>query len=135
METEGVVHALRRASEAVVPGGLVIETHSVPPAGPVVADGAVLGRLDLDEFFAGVAAMEREVERALEQRLLRLRRTLQLTIHERFATGDDFVADASGWAGTRVPPALERAARSTSGEVVVAHNLALRSFRTYTREP
>lgn len=129
MEPEGVVHALRNVHYALVPGGAVLDLHSVPPAGPVLADGAELGRVDFSEFFANLVEVERRVDEAVADGVFLADGEVAFAMREQFDDGPSFFGAASEWAGARLPPVLVQHALTVTRPVEVVHNMVVRKYR------
>lgn len=117
------MHALRNVHRALVPGGIVVDLHSVRPEGPALAAGAELGRLDESEFLATVDAAEQRVAEAVRAGLYVRVGERRFAMREQFDDGRAFVDAASGWRGIRMPAALAARAREVEAPVEFVHNM------------
>src|ERR671923_2144322 len=103
MAVEGVVHALQKIDEALVPGGSLVDIHPVPPSEQAEAEGRVLGRLDESEFFELVRATEQEL---LGAKLFELVAEVERDVVERFDTIEEFLEIVGDRDGVRIPTEL-----------------------------
>ena len=104
------MHALERIHRALLPGGLLVDIHPVPPAEQAEARGRRLGRLDEDEFFAVV----RDAERALALcALFELEEVIERDVVERFDTIAEFFEIVGDREGVRIPASVARRVRAS----------------------
>jgi hypothetical protein len=125
MEVEGVVHALRKIEEALLPGGSLVDIHPVPPAEQAEAGGRPLGRLDETEFFEVVRATERELAAA---GLFELAAEVERDIVERFDTLDEFFEIVDEREGVRIPTTLGRRIRAAQPPIDLRERVAFRRY-------
>jgi hypothetical protein len=126
---EGVVHALRNVHEALVPGGILLDLHPVPPAEQAEAGGRVLGRLVEDEFFATVAAVESVLEEAVADGLFEPEVESETEVLERFDGVDEFFEIVGERAGATIPRRLARRIRAAVPPVWLRERVVLRRYR------
>jgi len=69
---EGVVNALQKIHDALVPGGLVIDTQPVSAEPPVDSQAGALGALDMREWAQTIATIDRRVEQTIRDGLFSL---------------------------------------------------------------
>ncbi len=126
------MHVLRGTHGSLVPGGLVLDVHPVPPSGRVVSGKRVLGRLDEREFFETVRATEAGMEAAVAEGLFRFEARIEREVIERFDTADELIETAEEWGDIRIPAAvLDRLATARSPIDLVE----LVTFRRFRRIP
>jgi hypothetical protein len=111
---------------ALVPGGLLVDIHPVPPAEQAEAAGHVLGRLDEREFF--------EIVRAGEQALascgvFELEAEVERDVCERFDTVEEFFEIVGEREGTRIPAQLASRIRAASPPIDLRERVVFRRFR------
>lgn len=123
---EGVVDALRRLREALVPGGKLVDTQPLSPRPPVSSAGGVLGALDMREWVRTIRAVDREFARAIREGVLELAQERLFVVTDTFDSGAECAGEVAAWGGTRVPPRLESRLRETRAPVSVAQDVRLR---------
>jgi hypothetical protein len=128
MEPEGVVNVLRRLVEALVPGGVVLDLSSVPPAAEIETGGVVLGSLDEDAFFArSLPAMAGLDALAAEGVLQEAgRSSCDILLH--FVSGADLLEDIGTRSHTALSDELAERLRLVEGPVRQREHCVLRRF-------
>jgi hypothetical protein len=120
------VYALRQIHQALVPGGILLDMHPVPPATRAEVCGKSLGEFDDAEFMQIVANAEDELERS---GLFRRESETQFDYLERYDDAAQLIEDIKeGWEGCRVPSELERRILEANGPVDVWERVVLRWF-------
>jgi hypothetical protein len=121
------VHALRQIQQALVPGGVLLDMHPVPPATRAEVDGKSLGDFDDSEFMRVVSDAEGVLERS---GLFEWESELEFDYLERYDDPAQLLEDIKdGWEGCSVPPELEAGIRESGGPVDVWERVVLRRFR------
>jgi hypothetical protein len=129
MEPEGVVDVLRHLLEALEPGGLVVDLHSVPPPERVEVDGEVVGELDGSRFFPRALAAAAGLDVLAAEGVLVHEHEERFAILVRYLTGADLVDDVSQREYTRIPADLARAVRAIARPCAIRDNCLVRRFR------
>ncbi len=129
MPPEGVVHALRRIHRTLVPGGLLLDLHPIPPDAAAEAGGVVLARFDGSEFWATVRATEAGLDETVRAGLFAPEAELEFDVLDRFDTVEEALAKAESMRGYRVPPGSRRRVRAAAAPIDIRHRLLLRRLR------
>ena len=108
MEPEGVVNALRKIHEALLPGTVVIDTQPVSTLPPVESDAGLLGPLDKRGWTRTIHAIDRRVEHAIRAGLFELVDTTYFGVVDEYDDGQELVDVTRGWRGTVVNAAFAR---------------------------
>lgn len=121
------MHALRQIHKALVPGGVLLDMHPVPPSTRAEVGGKSLGEFDDSEFMRLVA----DAENKLEQSGLFTRESeLEFDYLERYDDPAQLLEDIEeGWDGCTVPPELETRILEADGPVDIWERVVLRRFR------
>ena len=129
MEPEGVVNVLRSLVEALVPGGIVLDLGSVPPAAEIESGGVVLGSLDEDAFFAEALPAMAGLDALVAEGVLREegRTTCDMLLH--FDSSEDLVEDVETRSHTRLTEDLAERLRQVAAPVRQHEHCLLRRFR------
>jgi hypothetical protein len=121
------VHALRRIHQALVPGGVLLDMHPVPPSTRAEVAGRSLGEFDDAEFMQIVADAEAEIERS---RLFERESEVEFDYLERYDDPAQLLDDIKEeWDGCVVPPDLEARILQAGGPVDIWERVVLRRFR------
>jgi hypothetical protein len=123
-----VVDALTRIRAALAPGGVLVETTPISRRLPVDLDGEPVGELDDDEWLETVAAVDREIEKAVTSGLFELAHEEQYGVVHEFGSGDECLEVVGAWGGTTVPAAVTARLERASGRPTVEHDVRLRLF-------
>lgn len=120
------MHALRQIHQALVPGGVLLDMHPVPPPTRAEVQGTSLGEFDDAEFMQLVADGEAELERS---RLFAQESEVEFDYLERYDDGAEMLEDIrEGWETCRVPSDLEKRIREADGPVDIWERVVLRRF-------
>jgi SAM-dependent methyltransferase len=121
------VHALRQIHQALVPGGVLLDMHPVPPSTRAEVEGRSLGEFDDAEFMQIVADAEAKLERS---GLFTRESEVEFDYLERYDEAGQLLEDIEeGWEGCRIPPELEARIREAEGPVDIWERVVLRRFR------
>ena len=120
------MHALRKIHEALVPGGVLLDMHPIPPSARAEVDGRSLGEFDDAEFWEIVAATEAPLEAT---DLFVWEAETEFDWLERYDSGAALLEDVKSWEGCRVPRALARSIRKAEPPVDLWERVVLRRFR------
>jgi hypothetical protein len=122
------VHALRQIHQALVPGGVLLDMHPIPPSTRAEVQGESLGDFDDAEFMELVAAAEAKIEHS---GLFTCESELEFDYLERYDDPAQLLEDVKeGWEGCIVPPDLEARILEAEGPVDLWERVVLRRFRT-----
>ncbi len=119
------MNALRKIHEALVPGGILLDMHPIPPATRVEVGGRSLGELDDAEFFELVAATEAPLEQG---DLFVLEDEIEFDWLERYDSGEELLEDVKSWNGCRIPRAVAARVRKAEPPVDIWERVVLRRF-------
>jgi SAM-dependent methyltransferase len=120
------VHALRQIHQALVPGGVLLDMHPVPPSTRAEVRGESLGEFDDAEFMQIVADAESEIERGA---LFTRESELEFDYLERYDDPAQLLEDVKeGWEGCRIPPELEARILEAGEPVDLWERVVLRRF-------
>jgi hypothetical protein len=124
------VHALRQIHQALVPGGVLLDMHPVPPPTRAEIRGESLGEFDDSEFMEIVAAGEARIE---DSGLFTRESELEFDYLERYDDPAQLLEDIKeDWEGCRIPPELEARILEAGEPVDLWERVVLRRF---TRSP
>src|SRR6266536_637548 len=129
MEPEGVVNALRKIHEALVPEGILLDMHPIPPSTRAEVGGRSLGEFDDSEFMDAVAQTESALNQTVTEGLFALETELEFDWLERFDSGEELIEDVESWGDVRIPKDLAARIRSAQPPVDLWERVVLRSFR------
>ena len=108
------MHALRRIQQALVPGGVLLDMHPVPPPTRAEVNGESLGDFDDSEFMRIVSDAEGVLERS---GLFAWESELEFDYLERYDDPAQLLEDIEEeWDGCSVPPELAGRVRFEVGE-------------------
>jgi hypothetical protein len=119
------VNALRKVHKALVPGGVLLDMHPVPPSARAEVDGRSLGEFEDAEFFGIVTATENLLATS---GLFEPEAELHFDWLERYDSGDELLEDVKSWESCRVPRALAARIRKAEPPVDVWERVVLRRF-------
>ena len=129
MDPEGVVDALRRLLEVLVPGGVVVDLVSVPPPELVESGGHVLGELDGSRFYPRALESAAALDALASEGLLQQESEERFSILIRYPTGRDLVDDVAQREFTRMPAELGARVLKLDGPCEIRDNCLVRGFR------
>jgi hypothetical protein len=113
VDTEDVVHVLRRVHGALRPEGLLLDVHPLGLDFAVRAGRRGLGFVDTRKFAAIVEAMNDGLEQTVSERLFEEVKTLRRHVAERFDDAAEALEEADSWENLRLPAAVRRRLRQT----------------------
>jgi hypothetical protein len=120
------VHALRQIHQALVPGGVLLDMHPVPPSTRAEVAGQSLGEFDDVDFMRIVANAEAEIERS---GLFERESEVEFDYLERYDDPKQLLEDIKeGWEGCSVPADLEARILQAAGPVDIWERVVLRRF-------
>jgi SAM-dependent methyltransferase len=121
------VHALRQIHQALVPGGVLLDMHPVPPSTRAEVRGESLGEFDDAEFMQIVADAEAEIEGGA---LFMRESEIEFDYLERYDDPAQLLEDIrEGWDGCRIPAELEQRILAAEEPVDIWERVVLRRFR------
>ena len=113
MDTEDVVHVLRRVHGALRPDGLLLDVHPLGLDFAVRAGRRGLGFVDTRRFAAVVEAMSDGVEQTIAEGLFEEVKTIRRHVAERFDDPAEALEEAESWEHLRLPAVVRRRLRQT----------------------
>ncbi len=121
------MHALRQIHQALVPGGVLLDMHPIPPSTRAEVQGRSLGEFEDAEFMQIVADAEAEIERGgLFTRLSEV----EFDYLERYDDPAQMLEDIrEDWEGCRIPAELEQRILEADDPVDIWERVVLRRFR------
>ena len=122
------MHALRRIHEALVPEGILLDMHPIPPSTRAEVGGRSLGEFDDSEFMDTVAQTEAALEQTVTEGLFVLETELEFDWLERFDSGEELIEDIESWGDVRIPEDLAARIRSAEPPVDLWERVVLRRF-------
>jgi hypothetical protein len=111
VDTEDVVHVLRRVHEALRPKGLLLDVHPLGLDFAVRAGRRGLGFVDTRKFAAVVEAMNDGVEQTIAEGLFEEVKTIRRHVAERFDDAAEALEEAESWEHLRLPAVVRRRLR------------------------
>ena len=121
------MHALRQIHQALVPGGILLDLHPIPPSTRAEVQGRSLGEFDDSEFMQLVADGEVVLERS---GLFTQESEVEFDYLERYDDPAEMLDDIrEDWETCRVPPDLEKRILEAEGPVDIWERVVLRRFR------
>lgn len=126
--------ALRNVHRMLVPHGVVLDLHPVPPDARVAREGRVLGSVDEREFWRDVEAMDAGVAAVVGEGLFEVTAEREFEIVEHWPSGTEALAELCGWGGSVVPHELA-AAIEGAGPTQIRESLVLRGYRRSIESP
>ena len=120
------MHALRQIHQALVPGGILLDMHPIPPSTRAEVQGRSLGEFDDSEFMEIVANAEADLERT---GLFTQESEVEYDYLERYDDPAEMLEDIrEDWETCRVPPDLEKRILDAEGPVDIWERVVLRRF-------
>ena len=123
------MNALHKIHDALVPGGLVVDTQPVSAAPPVESRAGRLGALDMRDWAQTIATIDRRVEQTLRDGLFDLEDERRFVVTDDYDDGAELVAETSEWAGTRLDDTFAELVRSQRRPVRLHQQIRLRLLR------
>jgi hypothetical protein len=123
------VHALRRIHEALVPEGILLDMHPIPPSTRAEVSGRSLGDFDDSEFMDTVAQTEAALGQTVTGGLFAFEAELEFDWLERFDSGEELIEDVESWGDVRIPKDLAARIRSAKPPIDIWERVVLRRFR------
>jgi hypothetical protein len=123
------VHALRRIHEALVPEGILLDMHPIPPSTRAEVGGRSLGEFDDSEFMDTVARTEAELNRTVAEGLFACETELEFDWLERFDSGEELIEDVESWGDVKIPNDLAARIRRARPPIDLWERVVLRRFR------
>ena len=121
------MHALRQIHQALVPGGILLDMHPIPPSTRAEVRGRSLGEFDDSEFMEIVANAEADLERT---GLYTRESEVEYDYLERYDDPAEMLEEIrEDWETCRVPPDLEKRILEADGPVDIWERVVLRRFR------
>ena len=121
------MHALRQIHQALVPGGVLLDMHPVPPSTRAEVRGVSLGEFDDAEFMQIVVNAEAEIER---RGLFTRESEVEFDYLERYDDPAQLLEDIrEGWDGCQIPAELEKRILEAGVPVDIWERVVLRRFR------
>ena len=121
------MNALRNIHQALVPEGVLLDMHPIPPATRAEVSGKSLGDFDDAEFQELVRTAEARIR---ETRLFEHDTELEFDWLERYYDPAQLLVDIKeGWDGCHVPADLEARIRAAEAPVDIWERVVLRRFR------
>jgi SAM-dependent methyltransferase len=123
------VHALRKIHQVLVPGGILLDMHPIPPSTRAEVGGNSLGEFDDAEFMETVARTEAALDQTVAEGLFAFDIELEFDWLERFDSGGELIDDVESWGDVRIPADLAARVRSATPPVDLWERVVLRRFR------
>ncbi len=123
------MNALRKIHEALVVGGLLIDTQPVSALPPVETGSHMLGALDMRAWARTIRTIDGQVGDAIRTGLFELLHTAHYRVADEYGDGRELVDETRSWPGTRVDDDLAALMARTPGAVRVAQAVRLRVLR------
>jgi hypothetical protein len=120
------VHALRQIHQALVPEGVLLDVHPIPPSTRAEVRGESLGEFDDAEFMELVAAAEAMLE---DSGLFIHESELEFDYLERYDDAAEMLDDIrESWEGCGIPSELEHRILAAGEPVDIWEHVVLRRF-------
>ena len=123
------MNALQKIHDALVPGGLVVDTQPVSAEPPVDSQTGPLGALDMREWAQTIATIDGRVEQTIRDGLFDLEDEQWFVVTDEYDDGAELVAETSEWAGTRLDDTFAELVRSQPRPVRLHQQIRLRLLR------
>ena len=125
------MHALRQIHQALVPGGVLLDMHPVPPSTRAEVRGESLGEFDDAEFMQIVANAEAEIEGGA---LFVRESEVEFDYLERYDDPAQLLEDIrEGWDGCQIPAELEQRILAAEEPVDIWERVVLRRFQRLSK--
>jgi hypothetical protein len=123
------VDALRKIHDALVPGGLVIDTQPVSADPPVESEAEPLGTLDMRDWAQTIATVDRRIEQTIRDGFFELDEESRFIVTDEYDNGAEFVAVTREWAGTHLDDAFAQRIGDERRPVRLHQEVRLRVLR------
>jgi hypothetical protein len=123
------VHALRRAHDALGPGGILLDLMPYAPWVPVECSAGEVGKIDAREFARGARETEASLGRTVREGLFALERELRFDVLEHFDSGEALLEIVGDWGRTRIPQRVRSGVERASPPFRVREPVVLRRLR------
>jgi hypothetical protein len=124
------VNALRNVHRMLVPQGIVLDLHPVPPNARVLVDGADVGPVHEEEFFRrDLRPAERELRRVVADGLFEPLRQTRFQVDSRYDDPLDLLADLDEDDWGCLSGRVRKRIWQSPGPVVLREPVLLQSFR------
>ena len=123
------MNALRKIRDALVPGGVVIDTQPVSALPPVVSESGPLAALDMRDWARTIATIDRRIDRTIHDGLFDLVESAQYVVSDEYDDGQELVAVTRDWQGTVVDDAFVRRVGGERRPVRLDQTIRLRVLR------
>lgn len=123
------MNALRNVHAALVPNGVLLDVHPIPPDEQAEAGGRILGRLDESEFLATVAAVEELLDEVVADGLFDPVAETETDVLERFDTAAELLEVVGDREGVSIPARVASRIRQADPPLWLRERLALRTYR------
>ena len=120
------MNVLSKVHEALVPGGLVVDTQPIAAHPRVKSVRGSAGSLDMTGWRKTIDRVERRTQKAIRTGLFTVVHQERLIVTDRFDDGPELLATAAGFAGTKIPVTLRRRIRSERSPVTIDQLIRLR---------
>ncbi len=125
------MNALRKIHRALIPGGLLMDMHPIPPSARAEIGGKSLGEFDDAEFMKIVSATEAPLA---DGSLFELETEVEFDWLQRYGSAEELIEDASSWEGCSMPAALQARVREAEPPLDIWEHVVLRRFRAVQTE-
>ena len=120
------MHALRQIHQALVPKGVLLDMHPIPPSTRAELRGESLGEFDDAEFMQLVASAEAKIQ---DSGLFAFDSEVAFDYRERYDDAAELIEDIEeDWEGCTIPRELERRILSAGEPVDIWERVVLRRF-------
>ena len=123
------MNALQKIHDALVPGGLLVDTQPVSAEPAVDSRAGPLGALDMREWAQTIATIDRRVEQSMRGGLFGLEDERRFVVTDEYDDGAELVAETSEWAGTHLDDTFAELVRSQPRPVRLHQQNRLRRLR------
>ena len=120
------MNALRNIHQALVPGGILLDMHPIPPSTRAEVDGRSLGEFDDTEFMNVVRVTEAPL---VDGDLFALEAELEFDWLERFESAEELLEEVGLWEGCRIPETLAANIREAEPPIDIWERVVLRRYR------
>jgi hypothetical protein len=124
------VNALRRIHDALVPGGVVIDTQPVSDRPLVRGEDGELGRIDMEAWVDLVRAIDDRIAQAVDAGLFTIEQKPGFVVVDSFAGGPALAETVKTWQGASIPDELNRRLARHERPAEVHQRVRLRVLRT-----